>query len=192
MSDDRKPIPRKTRADGQRNREMILAAANRVLSEKGTAASMEEIAVAAGVGNGTLYRHFPTRTALIQAVCRDDTKDLVNAAKTLAETHAPPEALTAWMDIYVNYAAGKQIIAEATSALVSPSTDLAGSSAADVREALAMLFARVQNDGQAEAALDPLDLLRAVAGVASIGPSPDWAQSARRLVRILVKGLARS
>jgi AcrR family transcriptional regulator len=184
------PTRRKPRADGQRNRAMILEAAKRVLTDKGIGASLDEIAQAAEVGNGTLYRHFPTRAALVEAVCREDTRELVESADTLASTHSPLEALSAWLETFVDYIATKKIIAEAASALVSPSSDVAGPSGADVRAALTMLFERVRAQGDIRGEFDPLDLMRAVAGVATVGPEPNWERNARRLVRVIIAGLA--
>ena len=191
MSEISKPAKRKTRADGQRNRASILEAAKRILSDKGAAASLDEIAQAAGVGNGTLYRHFATRTALVEAVCREDTHDLVESAALLASTQSPLKALSDWMETFVDYIATKRNIAEATSALISPSSDLAGSSGADVRAALEGLVERARAAGDISAEFEPLDLMRAVAGVATVGAPSEWEQNARRLVRVLVAGLNR-
>lgn len=151
---------------------------------------MDEIAQAAGVGNGTLYRHFPTRAALVEEVCREDTRGLVGAAKTLASTHTPLDALGAWLETFVDYIATKQRIAEATSALVSPSSDVSKSSGADVRAALRMLVGRAVAEGCIKADFEPLDLMCAIAGVATIGTQTEWEHDARRLVRILVAGLS--
>jgi len=181
---------RKARADGQRNRALILEAAKRVLTDKGAGASMDEIAQAAGVGNGTFYRHFPTRATLVAEVCREDTRDLIGAARTLAFTHAPLDALGAWLETFIDYIATKQIIAEAASALVSLSSDLSGPSGADVKAALRMLVERAVAEGCIKADVEPLDLMRAIAGVATIGPQTEWEHNARRLVPILVAGLS--
>lgn len=190
MADITAPSRRKARADGQRNRALILEAAKRVLTDKGAGASMDEIAQAAGIGNGTLYRHFPTRVALVEEVCREDTRELVEAAKTLASTHAPLDALAAWLETFIDYIATKQIVAEAASALVSPSSEFSGPSGADVRAALRMLVERAVAEGCIKADFEPLDLMRAIAGVATIGPQTEWEHNARRLVPILVAGLS--
>jgi AcrR family transcriptional regulator len=180
---------RKTRSDGQRNRALILEAANRILSEKGVAASLDEIAQAAGVGNGTLYRHFPNRAALVEAVCREDTRELVEAAAFFAETLAPLEALRSWMTAFVDYIATKQIVAEAVSALVSPTSAITGSSGADVRAALTALFKNAVAAKCVRPDFDPLDLMRAVAGVAAIASHGDWERNAKKLVFVLIAGL---
>jgi AcrR family transcriptional regulator len=191
MSNVATSAPRKSRADGQRNRAMILEAAKQILSEKGASASLEEIAQAAGVGNGTLYRHFPTRGSLVEAVCREDTRELVEAATSLSSTHKSAEALRAWMENFVDYIATKQNVAEVTSALVSPSSPNAHSSSADVRAALTMLYNRASDEAGIRTDFDPLDLMRAVGGLGSIGFQQNWEQSAKRLVGTLIAGLAR-
>ena len=189
MEDSAPPTMRKTRSDGQRNRALILEAANRILSEKGVAASLDEIAQAAGVGNGTLYRHFSNRAALVEAVCREDTRELVEAASFFAATLAPLEALRSWMTAFVDYIATKQIVAEAVSALVSPSSPITGSSGADVRAALTELFENAVAAKCVRPDFDPLDLMRAVAGVAAIAAHGEWERNAKKLVFVLIAGL---
>ena len=104
MVDDGKGLtPRKPRADAQRNRALLLKTAKAAFAEKGAAASLDEIARTAGVGAGTLYRHFPTRDGLIEAVYRHETEQLVTAAARLAETHAPTAALREWLRLFVDY-----------------------------------------------------------------------------------------
>ncbi|WNG17933.1 TetR/AcrR family transcriptional regulator [Cystobacter fuscus] len=189
MPDIVPPAPRKARADGQRNRALILKEAKRVLAEKGAGASLDEIAQAAGVGNGTLYRHFPTRAALLEAVCAEDARGLIDTATELAATHAPVDALVEWMKAFVECLATKQIVAETTSALLSTSLDRDDESCADVGEALTMLFNRAVEHGCIRGDFDPLDLVRAVTGVATVSPSPDWQENARRLSGAIIAGL---
>jgi AcrR family transcriptional regulator len=189
LADSTNSTTRKTRSDGRQNRALILSAANRILSEKGSAASLDEIAQAAGVGNGTLYRHFPNRTALVEAVCREDTRELVESASLLTKALDPLEALSSWMAAFVDYISTKQLIAEAASALVSPSSAVTGSSGADVRVALTELFERAVAAKVVKPDIDPLDLMRAVAGVATIGSRDDWEHSAKRLIAVLIAGL---
>src|SRR4030081_758490 len=98
---------RKPRADAQRNRIRLLETAKAAFAEKGPGASLDEIARTAGVGAGTLYRHFPTRDALIEAVYRNETEQLVAAATRLADTHPPMTALREWLLSFVDYVATK-------------------------------------------------------------------------------------
>src|SRR5580698_538469 len=118
-----KPV-RKARADAERNRLRLLETAKSAFAEKGPAASLEEIARATGVGIGTLYRHFPTRDALIEAVYRNETEQLVAAANGLAETHSPIGALREWLLLFVDYMATKHGMSEALNSIVGGASDL--------------------------------------------------------------------
>ena len=108
---------RKPRADAQLNRERILEVAKLEFTRSGANASLEEIAKKAGVGPGTLYRHFPTREHLLEAVYRTEVQKLAAAERKFAETLPPVEALRAWMLLFVDYIAAKQIIAPVLNAL---------------------------------------------------------------------------
>src|SRR5215831_4542898 len=98
-----KSIRRKPRTDAQRNRERILRVAKRAFAKAGANTSLNDIAKAAGVGAGTLYRHFPTRDALIEGVYRTEVEKLAAAQQKFAETMPPIEALRAWMLLFVDY-----------------------------------------------------------------------------------------
>ena len=102
------PAARRPRADALRNREKVLAAAAEVFAEQGTDASLEEVARRAGVGVGTLYRHFPTRAALVEHVYRDGVARLAAQARELVETRPVEEALTAWVLAFADYAGRKR------------------------------------------------------------------------------------
>src|SRR5258705_13372385 len=109
---------RKPRTDAQRNRERILQVAKQAFSQSGVSASLDEISKEAGVGPGTLYRHFPTREDLLEAVYRTEVEKLAAAERKFADTLPPVEALRAWMLLFVDYIAAKQIIAPALNTLV--------------------------------------------------------------------------
>ncbi len=111
-------IRRKPRADAQRNRERILEVAKEAFTRSGADASLDDIAKQAGVGPGTLYRHFPARDALLEAVYRTEVEKLAAAERKFAEAMPPVEALRAWMLLFVDYVATKQIIAPALNTLV--------------------------------------------------------------------------
>src|SRR5271156_5096064 len=104
---------RKPRADSQRNREKLLSVAKDAFAELGPDVALEEIARRAGVGIGTLYRHFPTRDALLSEVYRHAVEQLAETAARLSETRAPVDALRDWMRLFVDYIATKQVIAPA-------------------------------------------------------------------------------
>src|SRR6201994_2855131 len=111
LAKTRKLTPRKPRTDAQRNRERILEVAKQAFTRHGANASLDDIAKDAGVGAGTLYRHFPTRDALIEAVYRTEVEKLAAAERKFSEAMPPIDALPAWMLLFVDHIAAKQIIA---------------------------------------------------------------------------------
>jgi len=115
----RKPLQRKPRADAQRNRERILGVAKEAFARHGANASLDDIAKQVGVGPGTLYRHFPTRVELLQAVYRAELEKLAAAEEKFAQTMAPTDALRAWLLLFVDAIAAKQLIAPALNALLA-------------------------------------------------------------------------
>ena len=191
MTAQRSPSPdRQPRADAQRNRVRLLDVAKKEFTRSGANASLEEIAKQAGVGPGTLYRHFPRREELIEAVYRTEVEKLAAAERTFAETMPPLNALRAWMLLFVDYIATKKIMAAALNSLVGGTSKIFEASYAQVWEAIRALVKRAVKSGDIRKDLDPIDLLRALIGVANVGTSPDWQQSARRLVDILILGAA--
>jgi AcrR family transcriptional regulator len=182
------PKPRKTRADAARNRERILEIAKKAFTRLGVNISLDDVAKQAGIGAGTLYRHFPTRDALLEAVYRTEVEKLAAAERELAKRLPPVEALQAWMLLFVDYIEAKQIIAPALNTLVGGPSKLYDSSGALIKGAINSLVERAIESGDIRADLDPLDLLRALIGVSNVASTPDWAQSARRLVQILIIG----
>ena len=179
---------RKPRADAQRNRERVLEVAKQEFTRSGANASLEEIAKKAGVGPGTLYRHFPTREELLVAVYRSEMEKLAAAERTLADTLPPVEALRAWLLLFVDAVETKQIIAPVLNSLVGNPKKVFEASYGQMHEALRALVKRAIKSGDIRKDLDPIDLLRAIVGVANVSASPDWQQSARRLVDILIAG----
>ena len=179
---------RKPRADAQRNRERILDVARREFSRSGVAASLEEIARKAAVGPGTLYRHFPTREALLVAVYRSEMEKLAAAERSLAERLSPVEALRAWLLLFIDAVETKQIIAPVLNTLVGDPKKVFEASYGLIHEAIRALVARAIKSGDMRKDLDPIDLLRALVGVANLASGPDWRPSARRLVDILIAG----
>ena len=179
---------RKPRADAQRNRDRVLEVAREAFTRLGADASLDDVAKQAGVGAGTLYRHFPTRDELLKAVYRSEVEKLASAARKFAETMPPMEALRAWMLLFVDYIATKKIIAPALNNLVGGPSKVFEASHDQIWEAIRALVKRAIKSGDIRKDLDPIDLLRALVGVANVATSPDWQQSARRLVDILVTG----
>jgi len=187
-STNTKIASRKPRTDAQRNRERILEVAKGAFTRSGANASLDDIAKEAGIGAGTLYRHFPTREALIEGVYRTEVEKLAAAEKKFSESLPPIEALRAWMLLFVDHIAAKQIIAPALNTLVGGPSKLFEGSRAQIQAAVNALVKRAIKSGDMRRDLEPFDLLRALIGVSHVASGPDWQQSARRLVDILITG----
>jgi AcrR family transcriptional regulator len=183
-----KSAPRKPRTDAQRNRERILEVAKEAFTRYGGNASLDDIAKEAGVGAGTLYRHFPTRDALIEAVYRTEVEKLAAAEKKFSETLPPIEGLRAWMLLFVDYIATKHIIAPALNTFVGGPSKLYEGSRPRIQAAIEALVERAVKSGDIRKDIEPFDLLRALIGVSNVSSTPDWRQSAKRLVDILITG----
>lgn len=188
MKKSSQPVPRKPRTDAQRNRERILEVAKQAFTRFGVEASLDDIAKQAGVGPGTLYRHFPTRDALIEAVYRSEVEKLAAAEHRFAETMSPVEALRAWMLLFVDHIAAKQIIAPALNSVVGGASKLYESSRALIQATVDALVKRAVKSGDIRKDIDPQDLLRPLIGVFYVELGSDGQQSARRLVDILIAG----
>jgi len=182
------PPKRKPRVDAQRNRDRILEVAKRAFTRSGANTSLDDIAKQAGVGPGTLYRHFPAREELLQAVYRSEMEKLAAAERKFAQSMPPVEALRAWLLLFVDAIETKHIIVAALNTLIGDPKKVFAASYAQIREALHALVKRAIKSGDIRKDLDPVDLLRALVGVANVNTSPDWQQSAKRLVDILIIG----
>ena len=185
---NRKTATRKPRTDAQLNRERILEVAKEAFTRSGANASLDDIAREAGVGAGTLYRHFPNRDALIEAVYRTEVEKLATAEPRFAAAMSPIEALRAWMLLFVDYIATKQIIAPALNAYVGGPSKLSEGSRAQIQGAIDALVKRAIKNDDIRRDLDPFDLLRALIGVSNVASGPGWQLSAKRLVDILITG----
>jgi AcrR family transcriptional regulator len=183
-----KLAPRKPRTDAQRNRQRILDAAKEAFTRLGAEASLDDIARQAGVGAGTLYRHFPTRDALIEAVYRSEVEKLAKAEHSFAAEMPPLEALRAWMLLFVDHVAAKHIIAPALNTVVGGPSRLFEGSRGEIHGAMDRLVKRAVRSGDIRRDIDSFDLLRALIGVSYVATGSDWKPSARRLVDILVAG----
>lgn len=189
MSAKRKPSPpRKPRTDALRNRQRILEVAKRAFTRYGANTSLDDIVKEAGVGAGTLYRHFETRDALLEAVYRSEVEKLAAAQRELSARLSPVEALRAWMLLFVDYIEAKHIIAPALNTLVGGPSKVYEASRSHIQGAIDALVRRAIESGDIRKDLEPFDLLRALIGVSYVASGPDWRQSARRLVDILISG----
>ena len=188
MKKPTQPAQRKPRSDALRNRVRILEVAKGAFTRRGAATSLDDIAKEAGVGAGTLYRHFPTRDALIEAVYRSEVEKLAAAARGFIAAMSPMEALRAWLLLFVDYVAAKHIIAPALNSVTGGPSRLYAGSRSLVHRAMEELVKRAKESGDVRRDIDASDLLRAVIGVSYVGSPGDWQQSARRLVDILLAG----
>jgi AcrR family transcriptional regulator len=189
MSVEPKGPARKPRADGQRNRERLVETAKAAFAEVGVDVSLDEIARRAGVGIGTLYRHFPTRDAIVEAVYRREVEQLAGAATRLLGSLPPGEALHEWLRLSVDLIATKRLMASALASLVDSRSELYASSSAQIIGAMFLLVDRARAAGDIRSDVDPNDLLRALAGFTYGNASPGWQASALRLIDLLMDGL---
>lgn len=180
---------RKPRADAVRNRLRLLATAKAVFAAKGSEASLDEIAQIAGVGAGTLYRHFPTRDALVTAVFRNETEQLVSAADDFARTRAPLEAFREWLLLFFNFVATKHSMMELLNSILGGTDELKTETMNQIDGAVAKLVQGAIASGAVRPDIEPKDLMLALAGAAKFSPASDREQTAKRLVDILIAGI---
>src|SRR3984957_7592033 len=182
------PPARKPRADAMRNRERLLEVAKEVFTRNGAAASLDDIARRSGIGNATLYRHFPTRDALIEAVYRSEVEKLAAAEQRFPATMPPLEALRAWMLLFIDHVAAKTLILPAMDTVVGGSMRLIEGSRNLIHTAFVTSVKRAIDSGDLRSDTDPNDFVRALIGVFHTTALPGWEPSARRLVDILIAG----
>jgi AcrR family transcriptional regulator len=161
------PQQRAKRADALRNRAKLITAAREVFAENGTSASLEDIARRAEVGIGTLYRHFPSRHALLEAVYVDEFEAMASAAAALADL-PPWDALATWLRQFVGYAATKRALAEELLAYIDSDADVFRASREAINGAGEPLLARAQQAGVVRPDASFIDVARMVGGIAAI------------------------
>lgn len=182
-------MTRAQRADACRNRDRLLEVASDAFAREGVDASLEGIAKAAGVGVGTLYRHFPNRDALMEAVYRRNVDQLLADAQELQETKPPVEALGEWMQRFVAYVATKKGLATHLKTVVAADSDLFASSHERLSAAMERLVEAARESGEIRADADPMDVLRALSGVCLMSDLPGWQDQACRISGLLMDGL---
>lgn len=181
-------VSRRPRVDAQRNRERILEVARDAFTEHGAEATLDEIARRAEVGPGTLYRHFPTRDALIEEVYRSEVEKLTAAGQRYARTMGPLDALRAWMLLFVDHVAKKWLILPVMDTVPGGSMRLIEGTRSMIHGTFHGLVQRAVESGDLRAGTDPDDMVRALVGVFHTTSSPGWEASARRIVDILIEG----
>jgi len=189
MSVETEATSRKPRADAVRNRERVLEAAKAVFSAGGAEASLEAVAKRAGVGIGTLYRHFPTREALYEAVYRREVEQLGELADTLKDEAKPVEALRRWVSSNIEFVATKKGMAAALALAAHGSPELHSFSFERLTQAVGVLLDRAVKAGEIRADVSPEDLLRALVGMCYLHDQPGWQSTVVRLMDVFVDGL---
>jgi len=177
------------RTDARRNRDRLIEAAAAAFAEHGVNASLEDIARRAGVGIGTLYRHFPTREHLVEVVYRREVEALCGAAEDLARHHRPDVALAEWMQRFVDYIATKRGMANSLRILLTTNSELFADTSGMVVRALRRLVDAAVAGGFIRKDIDSSDVLHALSGIYAAPETPDWRDRSRRLVALLMDGL---
>jgi AcrR family transcriptional regulator len=177
---------RPQRADARRNYEALITAARDAFAQDGTSASLEDIARRAGVGIGTLYRHFPTRQALLEAVYLEEVEEACRVAQEMA-TLPPWDALAGWLRHFVGFAASKRALAQALMAYLDADAEVFGASRGAITAAGEPLLARAQEAGVARPDARFMDVVRMVSGIAVI-PAVDPEQI-ERILDLALDGL---
>jgi AcrR family transcriptional regulator len=178
---------RPLRADARRNRERLITTARAVLLARGGHASMEEIAKAADVGVGTLYRHFPRRIDLVEAVYRDDVDGLVASADEVTGEADPWGALVAWLDRFVRYAQSKRNLLTELHEAFEKDPQLALSSRERLRRAVGLVLARAQEAGVARADIDGADVMQLISGMCMARDAS--LEQNERLLQLILDGI---
>jgi AcrR family transcriptional regulator len=189
MGDQFTEALRKPRADALRNRERVLEAATAVFSAGGANASLEAVARRAGVGIGTLYRHFPTREALFEAVYRREVQQLGELAEQLKSEANPVEALRRWLRSNVEFVATKKGMSAALALTVQGTSHLHAYSFDRLTKAVGALLDRAIAAGEIRSDVSPEDLLRTLVGMCYLHDQPGWQASVMRLVDVFIDGL---
>jgi AcrR family transcriptional regulator len=189
MESDLARPARRPRADALRNRERLIEAATQVFGRGAGQASLEAVAREAGVGIGTLYRHFPTREALFEAVYRREVDQLVHLAERLAREASPVEALRRWLHANIRLVATKRGMVEALQLAASGSPELKAYSFDRMTAALSLLLARGVEAGEVRPDITARDLLRTAIGILYADGSAGWQASALRIMDVFVDGL---
>ena len=175
------------RADARRNRERLLAAATAAFNEHGAEAPLEDIAKRAGVGIGTLYRHFPTRGALQESVFRSQVDGVCSRGRDLVNDPAPAEALNAWLHALVSYLATKRGLSKALIDRLGRDSELISSCSQVMRETAASLLERAQAAGTVRSDISAMDVMRLVHGIAVA--TEHAPEETDRLISLMFDGL---
>ncbi|MEV8322630.1 TetR family transcriptional regulator [Kitasatospora sp. NPDC056731] len=181
--------PRPLRADARRNRDRLIEVAARAFAQDGPEATLGAIAKEAGVGIGTLYRHFATREELVEAVYRSELAKLCDSAAELLDDRGPDAALRAWMDGFVRYMTTKRGMSDALRALIASGGDPFSHSRAMLTGAITRLLRAGAESGVLRADVEPEDVLFSLSGLSMAATTPEHHVRMERLLDLLMDGL---
>jgi AcrR family transcriptional regulator len=183
------PNGRPLRKDAQRNRDLLLTVAAEQFSAHGVDVPLEDVARVAGVGIGTLYRHFPTRGALIEAVYRREVEQLCDSADELLRTLTPDDALAAWMRNFVTYASTKRGLSAALRDMMSAAPELFTDTRARIYAAANSVLAAAAADGAIRSDVDAEDLIRGMGGICMATDDDGYTERANKLMTLMLDGM---
>jgi AcrR family transcriptional regulator len=181
--------PRPLRADARRNRDRLLAAATAAFAEAGEDVALEAVAARAGVGIGTLYRHFPSRDVLVAAAYRHEVDDLCAAAADLLTALPADAALRAWAERFADYIATKRAMGNALRSAAGSDSPLFAETRALILAALRLLLEAGAADGTLRVGVDPTDVMRVVSGIWYLPAGPEWRADVGRMLDLVIDGL---
>ena len=182
-------MTRAQRADACRNRERVLEVASAAFAKDGPQASLEKIAKTAGVGIGTLYRHFPTRDDLVEAVYRHDVEVLCAGADELRATLPPDQALAEWLQRFVCYVSGKKGMATYLKSAIGADSDVFATAYRRAQDTIGTLVASAAEAGVIRSEVDGMELLRALSGVCLMSEHPGGPDEGTKMASLLMDGL---
>ena len=180
---------RPLRADAQRNRDKLLSAATAAFAEQGEDVALESIAARACVGIGTLYRHFPSREALVVAAYRNEVDALCAAAAELLEALPADQALRAWAERFAGYIATKRSMGDALRSAAASDSPLFADTRQRILGALRLLLEAGATSGTLRSDVDPKDVMRVINGIWYLPEGPDWRADVGRMLDLVIDGL---
>lgn len=183
------PLLVHTRADARRNRDKLLSAATEAFAAEGQDVALESIAARAGVGIGTLYRHFPNRDALVVAAYQHEVDALCAAARELLATQPPEQALRTWAERFADYVATKRAMGSALRSAASSDSPLFAGTKEQICGALRALLDAGAAAGSLRQDIQPIDVMCVINGIWYLPEGPNWRQDVGRMLDLVIDGL---
>lgn len=183
------PPPRGRVAQARRNRASLIAAATRAFSSGDRRVSLESIAEGAGVGIGTLYRHFPTREALVEAVYHDQIERLREGARELLAVHPPAVALRLWMDLFMDWAVAKHGMIDTLRVMISSGAIEFDQMRAELTAGVGEFIGAGGATGDLRTDVNPTDVAATLAGILAVAGEPEQHEQATRMLDLLMDAL---